>query len=417
MGSRYKTFDSTGNAPNGRLYAGDLNAIEDMKADSDDYAQALNLGTLRIGDSSITLSKFGAAEARVSAALRTDGILRSSAGLLPPVLTTTQRNALAAGFRPPGLAVFNTTTNQWEYNAGTDAVPNWQAFVVGAAPSGTAGGDLTGSFPNPQLAAGVVVNADVNAAAGILYSKLALTNSIVNADIAAAAAIGIAKLAGYPTDGTKFLAGDGTWKVAASGAPSGAAGGDLAGSTYPNPVIAPLAVGTSKIADSAISTVKLLDGSVSTLKIVDNAVQTAKIQDGAVTSAKIADGTIVNGDIADNTIWGDSKLANNSIFYTKIADDTLPVTKFNSKYDRGYSTLFNIGAQTYVDITVNTNVTFTAAPVYSGTLLLDAVSDQTVGNQLRIYMISVSASQCVFRVVNNLNAPVNNVRFCWHAIG
>ena len=46
-----------------------------------------------------------------------------------------------------------------------------------------------------KVADGGISNTQINAAAGIVYSKLALTNSIVNADIAAAAAIAYSKLA------------------------------------------------------------------------------------------------------------------------------------------------------------------------------------------------------------------------------
>jgi len=56
-------------------------------------------------------------------------------------------------------------------------------------------GDLAGTAASPQIAAGVIVDADINTAAAIAYAKLALTGAIVNADIATAAAIAVAKLA------------------------------------------------------------------------------------------------------------------------------------------------------------------------------------------------------------------------------
>src|SRR5712692_10103591 len=59
---------------------------------------------------------------------------------------------------------------------------------------------LNGGLDHTNLAAG----------AAILKTQLAALG-IVDADVAAGAALGIAKLAGYPTDISKLLKGDGSW--------------------------------------------------------------------------------------------------------------------------------------------------------------------------------------------------------------
>jgi microcystin-dependent protein len=134
VGTRVKNFESTGIAPYGRLYAGDLNAIQDQYADQSNFAQTIDLANLRVGDPSIQLLQYGAAEARLSAALRTDGIFRGLGGIALAAFTTAQRDALTAAQRPYGLLILNTTTNRLEWNIGTPTSPVWQTILQGTLP-------------------------------------------------------------------------------------------------------------------------------------------------------------------------------------------------------------------------------------------------------------------------------------------
>lgn len=197
---RLFTKNATGVAPDGRWYAGDVNALEDAVAAADDLTQIIKLATLAIGESGLQLLHYGALEARLTGALRVDSIVRALGGLLPGAFTTAERNAIPLGSRPYGMGILNVTTNQWEWNKGSDAVPNWQPMTPVIAP---------GSIGTTELADDSVTVAKIAAnavgASEIIDGSVGTTElgalSVTQAKAAAGAFAGQAYGTAFPTTG------------------------------------------------------------------------------------------------------------------------------------------------------------------------------------------------------------------------
>jgi hypothetical protein len=150
--------------------------------------------------------------------------------------------------------------------------------ITGTLPGGTAGGDLSGSYPNPTVAAieGVAVSGTPPSANQVLTASDA-THAAWAAASGASPLTTKGDVFGHSTVDARIPIGsDGQvltadsaqtlglkWAAAAGGAPTGAAGGDLGG-TYPNPTVtsgAHLGAATVPIASLANPTTGKVVGS------------------------------------------------------------------------------------------------------------------------------------------------------------
>lgn len=247
-------------------------------------AAVLTTGTLGDGRLSANVTLQGNTFNAANKLVQLDGT-----GFLPSALLPT--TGVVAGTYGTSTQVAQVTVDSTGRVTGVSNVT-----ITGAAPTGAAGGDLTGNYPNPTIAANAVTSAKIQ------------DGTIVTADLADSS-ISTAKLITGAVDSSKIQDGS---IATADYADASVTLVKLAGDSVDSSKIVDASVALADLATDSVNSSKIVDGSIATADLADASITLIKLAGDSVNSSKIVDGSIVAADIATGTI-ANALLANSTI--------------------------------------------------------------------------------------------------------